>query len=63
MRYSDAINNLPKSIYQKATGVLRLTGILIKTKSKLGLYVQFNSQGHTGTGPQLCHLWDSNPQR
>ena len=30
------------------------------TKSKLGFYVSFNSQGHIGTGPQLCHLWDSN---
>ena len=32
-------------------------------KSKLGFYVPFNSQGHIGTGPQNCHLWDSNPQR
>ena len=24
--------------------------------SKLGFYVTFNSQGHIGTGPQLCHL-------
>ena len=28
-----------------------------------GVYVPFNSQGHIGTGPQNCHLWDSNPQR
>ena len=35
----------------------------IKSKSKLGFYVPFNSQGHIGTGPQNCHLWDSNPQR
>ena len=28
-----------------------------------GFYVPFNSQGHIGTGPQNCHLWDSNPQR
>ena len=34
-----------------------------KSKSKLGFYVPFNSQGHIGTGPQNCHLWDSNPQR
>ena len=33
------------------------------TKSKLEFYVPFNSQGHIGTGPQNCHLWDSNPQR
>ena len=33
------------------------------TKSKLGFYVPFNSQGHIGTGPQNCHLWDSNPHR
>ena len=26
------------------------------TKSKLGFYVPFNSQGHIGTGPQNCHL-------
>ena len=32
-------------------------------RSKLGFYVPFNSQGHIGTGPQNCHLWDSNPQR
>ena len=31
--------------------------------SKLGFYILFNSQGHIGTGPQHCHLWDSNPQR
>ena len=31
-------------------------------RSKLGFYVPFNSQGHIGTGPQNCHLWDSNPQ-
>ena len=34
-----------------------------RSKSKLGFYVPFNSQGHIGTGPQNCHLWDSNPQR
>ena len=33
------------------------------SKSKLGLYVPFNSQSHIGTSPQHCHLWDSNPQR
>ena len=32
-------------------------------RTKLGFYVQFNSQGHIMTGPQNCHLWDSNPQR
>ena len=32
-------------------------------RSKLGFYVPFNIQGHIGTGPQNCHLWDSNPQR
>ena len=36
---------------------------LIGQRSKLGFYVPFNSQGHIGTGPQNCHLWDSNPQR
>ena len=35
-----------------------------KVKVKVGVfYVPFNSQGHIGTGPQNCHLWDSNPQR
>ena len=28
-------------------------------KSKLGFNVPFNSQGHIGTGPQHCHLWDT----
>ena len=37
--------------------------VIACTKSKLGFYVPFNSQGHIGTGPQNCHLWDSNPQR
>ena len=37
--------------------------LLQKSKSKLGFYVLFNSQGHIGTGPQNCHLWDSNPHR
>ena len=32
-------------------------------RSKLGFYVPFNSQGHIGTGPENCHLWDSNSQR
>ena len=36
--------------------------LVILVKSKLGFYVPFNSQGHIGTGPQNCHLWDSNPQ-
>ena len=35
----------------------------LSQRSKLGFYVPFNSQGHIGTGPQNCHLWDSNPQR
>ena len=35
--------------------------ILSISKSKF--YVQFHSQGHIETGPQHCHLWDSNPQR
>ena len=33
----------------------------ISQKSKLGFNVSFNSQGHIGTVPQHCHLWDSNP--
>ena len=34
----------------------------IITKSKLGFYILFNSQGHIGTGPQKCHLWGLNPE-
>ena len=37
--------------------------LLLGQRSKLGFYVPFNSQGDIGTGPQNCHLWDSNPQR
>ena len=34
---------------------------ILGSKSKLGgLYVTFSSQGHIGTGPRFCHLWDSN---
>ena len=33
---------------------------VLQPKSKLGFNVPFNSQGHIGTGPQHCHLWDSN---
>ena len=36
---------------------------LLIIRPKLGFNVPFNSQGHIGTGPQHCHLWDSNPQR
>ena len=32
-------------------------------KSKFGFYVLFNSQDHIGTGPQNCHLWNSNQQK
>ena len=39
------------------------SGVNFDQRSKLGFYVPFNSQGHIGTGPQNCHLWDSNPQR
>ena len=30
-------------------------------RSTLQFYVLFNSQGHIGTDPQHCHLWESNP--
>ena len=33
--------------------------VRVKGQSLL-FYVPFNSRGHTGTGPQHCHLWDSN---
>ena len=26
--------------------------------TKFRFYVPFNSQGHIGTGPQHCHLWE-----
>ena len=45
----------------KNKALLLLYFLLLQTK--LGFYVPFNSQGHIGTGPQNCHLWDSNPQR
>ena len=48
-------SNLPEGKYMKPPAS--------KSKSKLGFYVPFNSQGHIGTGPQNCHLWDWNPQR
>ena len=32
-------------------------------KSQPGFHIPFNSQGHIGTGPQHCHLWESNPHR
>ena len=31
--------------------------------SKQGFYVPFNSQGHIGTGPELCYLRELNPHR
>ena len=31
--------------------------------SKSGYYVPFNSQGHIGTGPPYCHLFELNTQR
>ena len=34
-----------------------------KVDAKVGIYVPFNSQGHIASGPEHCHLWDSNPQR
>ena len=34
-----------------------------RPKSKLVFYILLNSQGHMGTGPQNCHLWESNPHR
>ena len=45
------------------SGVSSILDYGAKSKSKLGFNVPFNSQGHIGTGPQHCHLWDSNPQR
>ena len=33
------------------------------TKVKIEVNVPSNSQGHNGMGPQLCHLWESYPQR
>ena len=48
---------------QSFSVVLKPAVSLCEQKKKLGFYVPFNSQGHIGTGPQNCHLWDSNPQR
>ena len=50
--------------YDKAPeGIFRgLDKITKFQRSKLGFFVPFDSQGHIGTGPQHCHLWDSNSQ-
>ena len=41
---------------------LRLSLILNKQQNLIQrLYIPFNSQGHIGTGPHHCHLWESNP--
>ena len=34
-----------------------------KTKSKLGFYVPFDSQGHIRTGSKYCRLWESKIHR
>ena len=37
---------------------------VVFSKSKIqGFFVPFNSQGHIATGPQHCHLWESNPHK
>ena len=36
---------------------------LVRSKVKVGFHGPFNRQGHTGTGPQLCHLRQSNTHR
>ena len=60
-RIQSAIWTIP--IPSTAPTLQWLTFPLLKSTSKLGFYVPFNSQGHIGTGPQHCHLWDSDPQR
>ena len=32
-------------------------GIRYTVKVKIGFYVSLNSQGHTRTGGDICHLW------
>ena len=51
--------------HREKPGKVEVRVDMLVQKSKLGFYVPFNSQGHIGTctGPQNCHLWDSNPQR
>ena len=58
------LNSWPHSVldFSKHSNV-HPNQIMEGQRSKLGFYVPFNSQGHIGTGPQNCHLWDSNPQR
>ena len=53
----------PKQYLGFNTNECETSSNICMTKSKLGFYVPFNSQGHIGTGPQNCHLWDSNPHR
>ena len=38
-----------------------MTGIRPWFQSCCFFYVLINSLGHTGTGPQHSHLWESNP--
>ena len=56
-------SNVPTHLWIHNDSMYVRFGGIRNTKSKLGFYVPFNSQGHIGTGPQNCHLWDSNPQR
>ena len=35
----------------------------LPTKGQQEIHISFNNQGHIGTGPQLCHLWELNPHR
>ena len=59
--------------YRKYTDVTQYLLILMEVlgvftqfeaqRSKFVFYVPSNSQGHIGTDPQHCHLWESNPHR
>ena len=36
---------------------------MTKVRVDQNYYVLLNRNGHIGTDPQLCHLWDSNPHK
>ena len=57
-----SIEDCPLTGESTPQNLIGITGVHT-SKSKLEFNVPFNSQGHIGTGPQHCHLWDSNLQR
>ena len=63
MKFSDQVSipNCPLRGIDNVTEYKQISQaitIFLKTGQSWGFYIPFNSQGPTGTGPQLCHLWD-----